>query len=59
MAGKTITTKKQCALIDRGGCYCIDATRRAQFDRSFYITGGGFAGCTGFVAGLDESADVI
>src|SRR5712692_5728206 len=59
VSGKAVSAEKQRPLIDRRRGDRIDASRRAQLDGGFDITGSSLPGPARFNARLDVSIDII
>src|SRR6266849_4359354 len=59
VSGKAVAAEKKRPLIYRRRGDRIDASRRAQLDRSFDITGSGLSGRARFNARLDVSINIV
>src|SRR5262249_157885 len=58
MTRETVAAQKECAFIDRGGCYGVNASGCTELDCSLNVFGSGFAGEHGFNGRFDGGGDV-
>src|SRR5689334_5188558 len=57
--GKTVAAEKQGSFVDRRGRDGVNAAGRAQLNRRFDVSAGGFTSRSRFDTGFDKTGDVV